>query len=186
MSAIYLIGAVIVLGCLTAAGAMAFIAYRTAKGKRLVTCPENKERVAVEVDAVHAVVSSTLGPVDLRLSTCTRWPERRDCGQECLRQIETAPDGCLVHGLLRDWYAEHSCVFCGRAFGPIESWGHKLALLGPDGTTLEWGEVRTESLPDVLATHKPVCWNCHVAELFRREHPELVIDRPPEKAPAGG
>ena len=35
-----------------------------------------------------------------------------------------------------------------------------------------------EKLQEVLATHWPVCWNCHVAETFRREHPELVAHRP--------
>ena len=29
-----------------------------------------------------------------------------------------------------------------------------------------------------MGTHLPVCWNCHIAESFRREHPELVVDRP--------
>ena len=24
---------------------------------------------------------------------------------------------------------------------------------------------------------EPVCWNCHIAESFRREHPDLVTDR---------
>ena len=28
-----------------------------------------------------------------------------------------------------------------------------------------------------LATSLPMCWNCHVAESFRRLHPELVTDR---------
>jgi hypothetical protein len=25
----------------------------------------------------------------------------------------------------------------------------------------------------------PVCWNCHIAQTFRRVHPELVVVRPP-------
>jgi hypothetical protein len=32
-------------------------------------------------------------------------------------------------------------------------------------------------LLDVFSTHRPVCWNCHVTETFRRLHPELVVDR---------
>jgi hypothetical protein len=30
----------------------------------------------------------------------------------------------------------------------------------------------------VLSTHLPVCWDCHIARRFRREHPALVVDRP--------
>ena len=37
-----------------------------------------------------------------------------------------------------------------------------------------------EQLPEIFATHQPVCWNCHIAESFRRLHPELVTDRPLE------
>jgi hypothetical protein len=51
--------------------------------------------------------------------------------------------------------------------------------MSPDGRTMEWGEVRVEDLPEVLRTHRPVCWNCHVAESFRRQYPDLVIDAPP-------
>jgi hypothetical protein len=36
---------------------------------------------------------------------------------------------------------------------------------------------------NVLATHVPVCWDCRVAKTFRREHPELLTDRPPRLAP---
>ena len=52
-----------------------------------------------------------------------------------------------------------------------------IALLDPDHRTIEWRQLRPEQLPDVFSTHRPVCWNCHVAETFRRLHPELVVDR---------
>ena len=31
--------------------------------------------------------------------------------------------------------------------------------------------------PVMLDSYLPVCWDCHIAESFRREHPELVTDR---------
>jgi len=40
------------------------------------------------------------------------------------------------------------------------------------------GTIPAEKLQEVLRTDWPVCWNCHVAETFRREHPELVVNRP--------
>jgi len=46
------------------------------------------------------------------------------------------------------------------------------------GRTFEWHEVRPEKVPESLATHQPVCWNCHIAETFRRQFPQLIVERP--------
>ena len=148
--------------------------YRRFRGTRLVTCPETHTTAAVEVDAWRAALTGT----ELRLEDCSRWPERETCGQECLRQIEVAPEDCLVRTILTKWYRDRPCALCSIAFGTIEAWGHRTALLSPEGKTMEWSEVQSEKLPEVLATHRAVCWNCHVAEAFRRQHPELVIERP--------
>ena len=58
------------------------------RGDRLVTCPETRQPVGVALDVRHAAWSGLGHAPSLRLETCSRWPERRDCGQECLRQIE--------------------------------------------------------------------------------------------------
>src|SRR6188472_3964789 len=73
-----------------------FLRYR---GTRVVTCPETRQPVAVRVDKEHAAVTSALGEEHLRLESCTRWPEKRHCGQECLAQIEESPEGCLVRNM---------------------------------------------------------------------------------------
>ncbi len=154
--------------------------YTRYRGTRLVTCPETQETAAVQLDAKHAFVTRALGETQLRLSECSRWPEREDCGQGCLRQIERAPEGCLVRRVVGKWYEEEACALCHQSFGAIQEWGHQLAIMGPDGTTSEWGSVPAEKLPALFATCKPVCWNCHIAESFRRLNPDLVIDRPPD------
>jgi hypothetical protein len=41
--------------------------------------------------------------------------------------------------------------------------------MNADRGSVEWREIRPEKLYDVLATHMPICWNCHIAETFRRE-----------------
>jgi hypothetical protein len=69
-------------------------------------------------------------------------------------------------------------VLCGKPLEEIDWLEHKPALMSPEQKTVEWHEVRAEKLPEVLSTHLPVCWNCHIAETFRREFPELVVDRP--------
>jgi hypothetical protein len=152
--------------------------YRPFRATRLVVCPDDCATAAVELDATHALWSSiTRDRPELRLDNCSRWPDKESCGAPCLGQIERAPDDCMLRAIVARWYAGRRCALCHKPFEGIESFGHKTALLGPDGVSLEWGDVRGESLPAVFATHQPLCWNCHVAETFRRVRPELVTDR---------
>jgi hypothetical protein len=58
-------------------------------------------------------------------------------------------------------------------------------LLSPDKKTLQWSEIRTEKLPEVFETHLPVCWSYHIAETFRREYPERIVDRPSKRGAMG-
>jgi len=121
----------------------------------------------------------------LRLSECSRWPERENCGQDCLRQVEADPESCLVWNIVSKWYANKNCVFCHKPIGTLRHLDHSPALLGPDYKTIEWNQLRPEELPNVFARFQPVCWNCHVTETFRRLHPELVVVRNREdKRPA--
>ncbi|MFN0170346.1 MAG: hypothetical protein ACKV22_28335 [Bryobacteraceae bacterium] len=153
-----------------------FKSYVRFRGTRIVKCPENCATVAVEVDAPHAAFTGLGGKPELRLQECTRWPEKAGCGQMCLSQIEDSPEGCLLKNILTVWYEGKSCVFCGLALGEINWLEHKPALRSPEGKTMLWTEFPPETIYDVLETHQPVCWNCHIAEQFRAEHPELVID----------
>jgi hypothetical protein len=151
--------------------------YLKFRGTRIIQCPDTQAPAAVKVDALHAAASS-LKSVDLRLGDCSRWPEHKDCGQHCLAQIEASPEDCLLRTMLARWYSDKSCAICGAAMGDIDWLHHKPALLSPSRSTLEWNSVAPEQLPGLLTTHKAICWNCHIASMFRREHPELVIDRP--------
>ena len=153
-------------------------AYFDYRGKRLITCPETHKTEAVDVAAAEAAVGAFLSEPTLRLKECSRWPERQNCGQECLQQIEIGPENCLVWNIVSKWYEGKSCVLCHKPIGSLHHLDHAPALLGPDSRTAEWREFRPEQLPDIFATYKPVCWNCHVTETFRRLHPELVTDRP--------
>jgi len=158
-------------------GIRAYFEYR---GKRLITCPETHKTEAVEVAAGEAGVGAFLTEPTLRLKECSRWPERQDCGQECLQQIEVDPENCLVWNIVSKWYEGKKCVLCHKTFGELSHLDHPPGLIGPDHKSVEWRELRPEQLPEVFSTHRPVCWNCHVAETFRRLHPELVVDREAE------
>lgn len=154
---------------------LAWVGHRF-RGRRVVTCPENQRPAGVTVDARHAAATSLVKGPELRLATCSRWPERGGCGQECLSQIEASPADCLVRNILLSWYKGKTCVSCGQSFGDIE-WARKPALLTAGKISLEWHQVSADKLFEVLAASAPLCFACHMANTLVREHPELVVDR---------
>ena len=173
----------LVLLALAALGIVATIVLwavlRVYRGTRLVACPETDRPAAVELDATRAALS-LFGdePGRLRLSSCSRWPEKAGCGQECLADVERDPQACLVRTIVAGWYRGQSCVFCGKAIPEVTWTEHRPALLSPDRLTVSWKDVKPESLPEIFSTHKPVCWNCHVVQSVVREHPDVVTVRP--------
>ena len=68
--------------------------YRSRRGPRHVACPETGATVVVHMDAAHSVTTALNGPEYVRLSSCTRWPSRASCDQDC------------VYDLVRDSEAE--------------------------------------------------------------------------------
>ena len=126
----------------------------------------------------HAAFTAAGGHEHLRLDSCSRWPEKAGCGQECLKQIETQPMDCLVRTQVSRWYADKTCAICGKALGVVDWASHKPALRAPDGRTMEWSDVKPETMFQVMSTHAAICWDCHVAETFRRQRPDLVLDNP--------
>jgi hypothetical protein len=143
------------------------------RGARIVQCPETDQPAAVAVDALHAARTTVRDGTELRLRSCSRWPEKSACAQKCVRQIQAAPDQCQVRSVLTKWYADKTCVLCKESLNHVNWQRHKPALMRPDGTIAEWCEFRPEQIPPVLQTHLPVCWNCSVEETFRNQHPEL-------------
>lgn len=147
------------------------------RGARVITCPESRRPAGVMVDAGYAALTGLLGAEKLRLSSCSRWPERAGCGQQCLTQIEASPEGCLVRRLLAQWYQRKTCSYCGTAFGEIRWSVQKPALIRGDRVSVEWSKVAAEQLMETLETASPVCFACHMANTLVREQPDLVCDR---------
>jgi len=152
-------------------------------GTRLVRCPETRAPAAVEIDMKQALVTEILGRDHVRLSDCSRWPERAGCGQECLAQVERAPEDCRVRTIVSEWYQGKQCVYCGHPFAELHWHDRRPALRTAKGVTRQWSDVRPEELPALFGTCRPVCWDCHVAESFRLQHPDLVVDREAHELP---
>ena len=77
----------------------AFICYRILlppdgylRRKRMLTCPETGEHVNLRIDVVHRIRTLLGGHEHLRVESCSRWPDRRVCGQECLLQVDLCPE----------------------------------------------------------------------------------------------
>jgi hypothetical protein len=148
------------------------------RGSRIVTCPETKKPAIVEVDSLHASLTSTVGLPDIRLEECSRWPIKEQCGQECLIYLDVEPKRCLVSGVLMRWYSDKKCVYCRKVFSELHWVDHRPALLSPDGKLAGWNEVNPDKLRNVLETYAPVCWDCYIAQKFRLDHPDRVVFRP--------
>jgi hypothetical protein len=156
------------------------------RGSKIVTCPETSRSAIVKIDSVHASLTSIVGLPDIRLEDCTRWPVKQQCGQECLMDLDVAPESCLVSGVLMRWYRDKNCVYCHRPFPELHWVDHRPGLLTPEGKLLVWNAVKLDQLRNVMETHTPVCWDCYIAQEFRLDHPELVVFRPGRNDIYGG
>lgn len=154
-------------------------AWRTYHGVHVIQCPETRRPAAVRVDTGHAALSAvTHDEADLRLTSCSRWPERAGCDQACVPQIERDPKETRLDTILADIFTDQHCALCGKTIAGVPAIGHKPALRAPDGRTIPCDQIAPEHIEEMLGTHRIVCWDCDIAETFRREHPELVIDVP--------
>ena len=131
------------------------------RGDRLVTCPET--HLAAGCGAWTRARPQS--------GKCSRWPERQDCGQECLKQIEDSPDHCLVREILTRWYQDKNCTICGKPIGEIHWADHRPALLSPEQLTVEWLQVRPENGPGVLETMRPSAGTATSSRLFAGNTP---------------
>ena len=152
-----------------------FLRYR---GKRIVTCPETKLPVGVEIHAAKAAGMWIASHPRFVVSACSRWPERAGCDQACAPQVEASPDDTLVRTIVAKWYAERTCVYCAKPIGEISGSAIAPAFRLTNGELREWNDVPAEELPQILANAAAVCARCELAEDFRRRFLDRVLERP--------
>lgn len=168
---------VVLIGSLAFGIGLAVRTYLRYRGERLVTCPETHQAAAVHVNSGKAVSTKLIGKQEIRLDQCSRWPERRSCGQDCLSQVNADPEHCLVWNIVGEWYKGKTCAYCQKPFEEIHWHDRHPALLSPERIAKQWNEVSPEQLPTIFETHLPVCWNCYIAETYRRQNPDRVVNR---------
>jgi hypothetical protein len=168
----------VIIGAIAVAIGISYLRlFVSMRGDRVVTCPETLQPVGLQIDARLAARTALVDNQQLRVTTCTRWPEKQDCAQECLSQVELRPEDTLLRNILREWYLDKDCSLCGRRIGDIEWHDAIPALRTDDGIFREWETIKAEEVTGLLETSLPVCWNCDLAEQFRQKHRDLVVDR---------
>lgn len=78
-------------------------------------CPETMQPVDIYVDATHAARTRFHGREELVITSCSRWPDRRGCGQDCTPQVAMLGDSRIdqqiaVFGTQPSWLKRNTPV----------------------------------------------------------------------------
>jgi len=130
--------------------------YHTYREGRTVNCPETHAPVSVRFNALRAAWSGLAGPPKLRLADCTRWPERADCGQECIPDaVRVKPASFVDHVPWRTRRVVHLPVLlAGAAAWVLGMAWHSEYLFRPRWMmALGLSDPQTRVLARMLAPH---------------------------------
>jgi len=130
--------------------------YHTYRDGRTVGCPETHAPVSVRFNALRAAWSSLSGRPQLRLADCTRWPERADCGQECIPDaVRVKPTSWADHVPWRTRRIVHLPVLlAGAAAWVLGMAWHSEYLFRPRWmAALGLSDPQTRTLARMLAPH---------------------------------
>jgi hypothetical protein len=58
--------------------------YAQYRRRKFLRCPETAAGAQIRVDARRAGLTAAVGRPLLRVTTCSLWPERQGCAQDCL------------------------------------------------------------------------------------------------------
>lgn len=155
----------IVLAAYAALAIRTWIRYR---GVRLVTCPDNTRPAGVTVDVGRAVIGALRETADVRVATCSRWPQRQGCEEPCVAQIDASPAGTRVKTIAARFFRDRRCVICARRIGPLNRGGSQPGLMNPiTREAAPWVEVPAQDLSEALRERRPLCADCTLAESAR-------------------
>ena len=160
---LFFLGAALVTGLPVAVSLQSYFQNR---GRQSAICPENGQPVDIEVDRKFSFWTALRGQEHSRLQSCTRWPEKGDCGQECLAQVDPSPEN--VERLMISWYRGKVCAVCTRAIAPSDWRRGRLGWLDPQYKLVELRQVNLKQLQSALAEMRPLCWPCHQEERVRQ------------------
>lgn len=163
---LFFLGAALVTGLPVA---LSLQSYYQNRGRQSALCPETGQPVDIEIDHEYAFWTALRGQEHSRLKSCSNWPEKGDCGQECQAQINPSPEN--VDRLLSKWYEGKICAICERSLSASDWRRSRLALLNERHQLFELRHMHLEDLQSTLQHMRPLCWNCHQEERVRQARP---------------
>ena len=79
---------------------------------------------------------------------------------------------------LKHFFEGKACAACGRSIQPTHAGDLRPGLLNlTTHAAMAWNDIPPRNLSATLEAHAPICSNCLLLETFRRQHPELIVDR---------
>lgn len=88
------------------------------------------------------------------------------------------PHDAATTAQLKHFFEGKVCAACSRPIPPVHLGDLRPGLLNArTQEEIAWDDIPTTNLSATLEDHAPICSHCLVVEGFRRQHPELVVDR---------
>lgn len=80
------IAAMVAVGILFVLAPVAIDTYRRCRNRKVLICPENHNSAEVELKAGRAGLMSALGKSKLAVKWCSRWPRKKGCAEQCVKE----------------------------------------------------------------------------------------------------
>jgi hypothetical protein len=94
------------------------------------------------------------------------------------RHAKSNPHDAAKTAELKHFFEGKACAACSRPIPPVHAGELRPGLLNADThESIAWTDIPAANLSTTLERHVPICSNCLIIEGFRRQHPELVVDR---------
>lgn len=142
------------------------------RGRHGIICPETDQPADIELDPRYAMRTAARNYEHSRLASCSRWPEKDECGQECLAQVNPSPEN--IERLLSKWCAGKGCAICARALNAADWSFSRIGLLDERQKLIELHDVQLNRLQLELKGKRPLCWKCHQEERVRQAVPPQI------------
>jgi hypothetical protein len=147
---------------------IAIATWRRLRGLRVVSCPETRRPAGVTVDLGHALATAVWEAADVRLASCSCWPERQGCDEGCVPQIETGEAATRPRAIAARFFERRSCAICLRRIKPLTHGAHQPGFMNPiTREATPWDQLPAQDLPDAVASHRALCRDCTFAESSR-------------------
>jgi hypothetical protein len=164
--AIFFIGAAILVGLPLASTLQTYFKNR---GRRPVVCPDDDQCAQVVVDNKFVLQAAMRGKEQMRVKSCTHWPQNEQCGQECLVQVDATSEN--IDRLLTRWLGGKSCNACGRLLTPADWRFGRLGFFNEQFKLVELRQIDLDEIGSVPEPTRPLCWSCHQQEKQRQTQP---------------